>query len=204
MFCVFSGNGVNGLRRYFNSTPEFNEYTDSQVRTPRQRPTPPDGGDGIPNPTVDMDAIDDGEDDDMGDGSEIVLDHPIFHQAADNNNAALNHIPPPPPLHHPPAGAGAGVLSFGDTAALQSINGSAQATTLPNGITAAGSPHGSLEHAITASPAPTTATPGPAAAPSIAGASIFGNHANATAGPSTASLQRPSPRVDEAEDSDRT
>ena len=207
VFCVFSGAGVNGLRRFFNTTPEFNEYTDGQARTPRQR-SATHGGDGAAptNDVVDIDAIDDGdgvEDDDMGDGSEIVMDPGNFQQAT-GNNPVLNQVPPPPPLHHPPpdtlfghtqptapphpsSGSGAAILSYGGTVALQSIQSSTHATASNGNGGGSAGPHGSLENVITASLAPTGA-PGPSAAPSTAGVSLFGSNGPAV-GPSTASLQ---------------
>lgn len=203
VFCVFSGNGVIGLRRYLNTRPEFAEYLDLP-RPPRRRSTVAHGGETTAGPMLDIDAMEDGdgvEDDDMGDGSEIALDPGNFQQPANANNA----VPPPPPLHGPtPANANTGpgpsqpsshtstppipiLTSQGSGAGPSSASRPANAA-LPNGASAAAGAHGSLEQIVTSASAPTATLGG--AAPSTAGASIFGN-AGPAAGPSTASLQGP-------------
>lgn len=207
---MFSGAGVNGLRRFFNTRPEFNEYIDTP-RLPRRRSTIAHGGDITPGPMLDIDGIDDAdvvEDDDMGDGSEIALDPGNFHQPmTDDNIAVFNQEPPPPPMHHPPPGAGfnhshfpvASLPTFATTiyfdhdgeANPQSASGSAN-VAVPNG-------EGATAGLQRATPAP-SATSG-ATAPSTAGVSIFGNGGSA-AGPSTASLQGPT--RDDGQNSDRT
>ncbi|RYP93555.1 hypothetical protein DL770_000297 [Monosporascus sp. CRB-9-2] len=210
VFCVFSGAGVVGLRRYFNSRPEFAGLLELP-RSSRRRSTVAHGvGTTTPGPLLDMDGIDDGDgidDDDMGDGSEIALDHGDFQQPVnDDNGTAFNQIPPPPPpppQHQPPTTTGIAQShsappqpsslpnptfpGYGGAVAPPSTSGSASSTPSNGQGTPAG-PQASLEQVITATPAPITA-PG-AAAPSMAGASIFGNTASG-AGPSTASLQGP-------------
>lgn len=206
VFCVFSGTGVNGLRRFLNTKPEFAEYQDV-ARPPRRRSTVAHGGDTTPGPILDMDGIDEAdgvEDDDMGDGSELALDTGNFHQPTGFNNTVIQSnepaIPPPPPFHHPPA-AGAGgasshhtllqptptLTSYGGATTSPPINGSANAA-LPNRVNTTASPQGSLDQVITTPPASTAPTG--ATVLSTAGASIFGN-ASSSAGPSTASLQGP-------------
>ncbi|KAI2607912.1 RNI-like protein [Hypoxylon sp. NC1633] len=105
VFCVFSGQGVSGLRHFLNSQPEFAQYQ-LPYYTPlyMRRAIPPNQG--APQeqaqvqaqtPAPDMDGFDDAdgvEDDDMGDGSEIALDPGPFA------NEAVPPPPPPPP-HHP-------------------------------------------------------------------------------------------------------
>ncbi|OTA53090.1 RNI-like protein [Hypoxylon sp. EC38] len=113
VFCVFSGQGVMGLRNYLNTQPEFAEYHLHQpsLFAPR-RPVhinqeAAQGLQGIaPAPAPDMDGFDDAdgvEDDDMGDGSEIALDPGNFG-INDNATNGINMTippPPPPPQHHP-------------------------------------------------------------------------------------------------------
>ncbi|KAH6658232.1 hypothetical protein BKA67DRAFT_209184 [Truncatella angustata] len=82
VFCVFSGPGVSGLKRFLNTKPEFAQFHngDENLRV-------------APVPHVDMDGFEDNdvvEDDDMGDGSEIAL-------GPDNDEPQNNTIPPPPP-----------------------------------------------------------------------------------------------------------
>ena len=98
VFCVFSGNGVAGLRRYLNTHKEFSEYHERDDRRMRAA-TMPTGATGvIPQANGDIDGFDDAdavEDDDMGDGSEIALDN-----GNDEGQAAVgatNMVPPPPP-----------------------------------------------------------------------------------------------------------
>ncbi|KAI1377101.1 RNI-like protein [Hypoxylon crocopeplum] len=111
VFCVFSGQGVTGLRHYLNTQPEFLEHRSFQPslfplrRAPATNQTATQGQAQPLAPAPDMDGFDDAdgaEDDDMGDGSEIALDPGSFganDNIANGNNMA---IPPPPPLlHHP-------------------------------------------------------------------------------------------------------
>ncbi|KAI0139605.1 RNI-like protein [Hypoxylon sp. NC0597] len=113
VFCVFSGQGVMGLRNYLNTQPEFAEYHlhQSSLFAPR-RPVhinqdATQGLHGIaPAPAPDMDGFDDVdgvEDDDMGDGSEIALDPGSFGGINDNATNGINMSipPPPPPPPHP-------------------------------------------------------------------------------------------------------
>ncbi|KAI0124168.1 F-box domain-containing protein [Xylariales sp. AK1849] len=95
VFCVFSGNGVAGLKRYLNNKPEFAEFLEPSERSQRQAATNngtlqiPD----IPDGFEDIDVV---EDDDMGDGSEIALD--TGNDNAQNHNQITIPPPPPPPF----------------------------------------------------------------------------------------------------------
>ncbi|KAK9790478.1 putative F-box domain-containing protein [Seiridium cardinale] len=88
VFCVFSGPGVTGLKRYLNSKEEFAQFHPlSETRT---------------IPIHDPDAFEDNdvvEDDDMGDGSEIALG--ADNDEAQNSNADAPPPPPPPPAPGP-------------------------------------------------------------------------------------------------------
>lgn len=179
VFCVFSGQGVMGLRNYLNTQPEFADYhLHQQTLFATRRPAiliNQDATQGLgAGPVPDMDGFDDAdgvEDDDMGDGSEIALDPGNFG-ANDNlpNGANLSIPPPPPPPHHP-------------NLAFQSYH-------LPPHLAAAigaDLPPSILDDDI---PGPSTnSTPGPSAAggPSTAGQGQF---ANQGPGPSTASISR--------------
>ncbi|KAK8045790.1 F-box domain-containing protein [Apiospora saccharicola] len=89
VFCVYSGTGVSGLRRFLNTEAEFSDYHDMGAQTRRRAATATE-----PMPIPDVDGFDDADgvdDEDMGDGSEIAgIDEPQFNTT----------IPPPPP---PPA-----------------------------------------------------------------------------------------------------
>ncbi|KAI1474387.1 RNI-like protein [Daldinia eschscholtzii] len=176
VFCVFSGQGVIGLRNYLNTQPEFAEYHMQQVTlfpSRRQVQINQDVAQGqlpgiVPLPAPDMDGFDDAdgvEDDDMGDGSEIALEAGSFVGNDNNANGANLLIPPPPP---PPS----------------QINGSYQPprphpphlAAVPIGVTTV-----PATQAGTGAGAPTSSTSGP----STAGQGIF----NAgSSGPSTASM----------------
>ncbi|KAI2777957.1 RNI-like protein [Daldinia loculata] len=115
VFCVFSGQGVTGLRTYLNTQPEFAEYhLQQQTIFPSRRAVQinQDAAQGqvqglIPVPAPDMDGFDDidgVEDDDMGDGSEIALDPGSFGGNDNSTNGASLLVPPPPP---PPPQIGA-------------------------------------------------------------------------------------------------
>ncbi|KAI1125843.1 hypothetical protein F5Y10DRAFT_223926 [Nemania abortiva] len=89
VFCVFSGTGVAGLRHHLNTREEFAEYREG--RTQRRRAAVVPGNHANPGPIPDADGFEDGlEDDDMGDGSDLI----DFN--ADLTNLAHNPVPPPP------------------------------------------------------------------------------------------------------------
>ncbi|GAP92767.2 putative F-box and leucine-rich repeat protein GRR1 [Rosellinia necatrix] len=90
VFCVFSGTGVGGLRDHLNTREEFAEYRVG--RTQRRRPGVAVGTQAGPILAPDMDGFEEGDgldDDDMGDGSDVI----DFN--ADLTNLAHNPIPPP-------------------------------------------------------------------------------------------------------------
>ncbi|KAK7912269.1 F-box domain-containing protein [Apiospora marii] len=86
VFCVYSGTGVSGLRRFLNTEAEFADYHDMGAQTRRRAATATE-----PMPIPDVDGFDEADgvdDEDMGDGSEIAgIDEPQFNTT----------IPPPPP-----------------------------------------------------------------------------------------------------------
>ncbi|KAK6857794.1 hypothetical protein PG995_005493 [Apiospora arundinis] len=92
VFCVYSGTGVSGLRRFLNTEQEFADFSDMSTQPRRRAAT---ASEAMPIPDVDgFDEADGVEDDDMGDGSEIAgIDEPQFNAT----------IPPPPPPPAPPA-----------------------------------------------------------------------------------------------------
>ncbi|KAI0884079.1 RNI-like protein [Annulohypoxylon maeteangense] len=109
VFCVFSGQGVTGLRNFLNTHPDFAEYhlhQPSLFAHRRSVQINQDGGQGqavgVPTaPAPDMDGFDDAdgvEDDDMGDGSEIALE---TENPTTNGVNTVIPPPPPPPPHHP-------------------------------------------------------------------------------------------------------
>ncbi|KAI4864911.1 RNI-like protein [Hypoxylon rubiginosum] len=186
VFCVFSGQGVAGLRQYLNTQPEFAEYHLQQptlyaLRRAVQANQDATQGQGPAAALIpDMDGFDDAdgvEDDDMGDGSEIALDPGAFG-ANDNLMNGANVVippPPPPPTHHvsqplfPPS-----VVPISPP----TIGVSFAPTIQVNGV-------GSIAGSSAA-----------AAGPSTAGQGLFASQ-NAS-GPSTASMQG---RIDEDDDS---
>ena len=114
MFCVFSGQGVIGLRRYLNSEATFADMRD---RTPSGYPRHPNaipvvngggiGNGGLALPDIgfddqEPDVVDD--DDGLDDGSEMVIDvQPLpAPQAATpgigGTSLDAGIIPPPPPI----------------------------------------------------------------------------------------------------------
>ncbi|KAI1463399.1 RNI-like protein [Daldinia caldariorum] len=176
VFCVFSGQGVMGLRNYLNTHPEFAEYHMHQptVLTSR-RPVQinQDVAQGqhsslVPLPTSDMDGFDDVdgvEDDDMGDGSEIALEPGNFGGNDNSTDGANLFIPPPPP---PPSQV--------STSHQSSRPHPPHIAAIPIGVTMV-----SATQAGTGAGAPTGSTPGP----STAGQGIFNV---GSSGPSTASM----------------
>ncbi|KAI0470911.1 hypothetical protein GGR56DRAFT_120021 [Xylariaceae sp. FL0804] len=213
VFCVFSGQGVTGLRRYFNTKEEFAEYHEHRRDRGRRAPGTA-GGTAADGPEPDTERFEEGEDDDMGDGSEVALldgPQPTTHTPVD---AADMGIPPPPPPPPPPPAplAGFAAPSFGlegpahPQATLSTVSEDTMTDELPpvpttasaaptnqhaaslNGSNVAGS--ASLEQLALDSTAPH------APSASTAGAGIFGNQGLAP-GPSTAPLQS---RVNDGED----
>ncbi|KAI1390549.1 RNI-like protein [Hypoxylon trugodes] len=174
VFCVFSGQGVMGLRNYLNIQPEFEEYRN--LYAGQRRPTFPINQDGAqgqaqgitPVPAPDIDGFDDAdgvEDDDMGDGSEIALDPGAFGDNQNLTNGANMTIPPPPPPPHTNM-----IFQLSPPLPLH-LASSTVANTLP--ATQAGHSAG----------VPMGSTPGP----STAGQGLFASQG--LAGPSTASMQ---------------
>ncbi|XDG02659.1 hypothetical protein ABKA04_002274 [Annulohypoxylon sp. FPYF3050] len=179
VFCVFSGQGVTGLRNYFNTQPEFAEYHTQQQNLFAPRRTiqiTQDVGQGqglITAPAPDMDGFDDAdgvEDDDMGDGSEIALE---TENPTNGTNAAIPPPPPPPP-HHSHS-----VLPLPPGALAREI----EVFQLPPLVTGdAGRAPG-----LSARQRPAVRATGSAPGPSTAGQSLFTNQDDS--GPSTASMQ---------------
>ncbi|KAJ2969353.1 hypothetical protein NUW58_g10010 [Xylaria curta] len=174
VFCVFSGNGVIGLRHHLNTREEFAEYREGRTQRRRpgataanhaDQPTAPDGeafeeGDGL-------------EDDDMGDGSDLI----DFN--ADLTNLA--HIPVPPP---PPAGQyTGGVLhptQINDPSQLSNhFNPPATQLQIPASLNEA-----ILDGQAADAAGVSTSVPGP----STAGLNLF-NNVSSHPGPSTAPMQ---------------
>lgn len=90
VFCVFSGTGVTGLRDHLNTREEFAEYRVGRPQRRRPRNTAENQANQIPAP--DMEGFEDGDgldDDDMGDGSDMI----DFN--ADLTNLAHNPVPLP-------------------------------------------------------------------------------------------------------------
>lgn len=123
VFCVFSGQGVVGLRKYLNQERAF---ADMRV------PPPPPGEPGLPHTSQDLNgvaildpatphvhadgAFDDGDpdvvddDDGLEDGSEMIIDtQPLLHAGAGAPPAPFVsnpvHPPVPPPHAFPPLSA---------------------------------------------------------------------------------------------------
>ncbi|KAI8959262.1 RNI-like protein [Daldinia sp. FL1419] len=178
VFCVFSGQGVTGLRDYLNTQPEFAEYHLQHATVfPSRRPAMQINQDAaqaqaqgfvhIPAPDIDgFDDVDGVEDDDMGDGSEIALDPGSFGGNDNSINGANLLVPPPPPpppqinTSHQPSH-----LQLPHLAAI-TIGATTAPTTQSN--TGVGAPSNST------------------AGPSTAGQGIFANVGSS--GPSTASM----------------
>lgn len=203
VFCVFSGQGVSGLRQYLNTQPDFAEYHLHQptlFALRRALQTNPDAAQGqgqgvnpaIATEIVDIDALDemDGvEDDDMGDGSEIALDP--GNLGANNNqvNGVNSAIPPPPP---PPPHPNPNPL-FRPTLDAALLQPASDVPLLGTG--SPGSSYAPPTQDNHAAEAPTSSTAGP----SIAGQGLF--TARNGAGPSTASMQG---QIEEDEDVQRS
>ncbi|KAI2643727.1 RNI-like protein [Xylaria nigripes] len=164
VFCVFSGAGVVNLRNYLNTREEFAEYREGRSR---RRP----GGTALNHPTQglapEVGGFEEGdglEDDDMGDGSDLI----DFN--ADLTNLAHNPVPPPLPLPH--QGGGIGPSQAPQPASSASLITLAADSHVPVGIDQL-----VLGNVDTI-----------AAGPSTAGLSLFDNLASSQ-GPSTAPVQ---------------
>lgn len=175
VFCVFSGPGVIGLRKFFNNKDEFAEYHEPGMRRPRV-------SNGLPAQIPEVDGFDDAdgvEDDDMGEGSEIALD------TEPNNNMAVPPPPPPLPFHHGSAGAPlwqpqVTPVNLGNGVTIHEV----QVGSLDNFATSLVSPtQASLEESI-AIPHRTMSQAAPSTAGS--GSNVASNPGNA--GPSMASM----------------
>ncbi|KAJ3553643.1 hypothetical protein NPX13_g10840 [Xylaria arbuscula] len=155
VFCVFSGTGVIGLRQHLNTREEFAEYREG--RAPRRRTgavTVTNAGQ-APAPDVEGFINDDAdglEDDDMGDGSDLI----DFN--ADLTNLAHNPLPPQQQFHnagllHPNQinGVGQGVPSASNAIP----NTTTSANQVPAGPSTAGS--GVFDN-TESSPGPSTAS----------------------------------------------
>ncbi|KAI0598820.1 hypothetical protein F4775DRAFT_160420 [Biscogniauxia sp. FL1348] len=201
VFCVFSGNGVLGLRRYLSSREEFAEYHEARPSyTRRIPPPPPPNGGPVPAPMADLDNFEDvdgGEDDDMGEGSEIALDQGALGGADD-----LMPIPLPPPQllgmafpHSHPSALPNSHTSMRQPPAQQTnpfitpggnLPGQGVVPLIPSNAQSSAS----LENIALTNPAANL--PGP----STAGSGLFGAQ-GANPGPSTASMQaRPEDQSD--------
>ncbi|KAI5919051.1 hypothetical protein F4810DRAFT_703842 [Camillea tinctor] len=190
VFCVFSGNGVVGLRRYLSSREEFAEYHEARPSFTRRIPPPPPNGGPVPVPMADMDNFEDvdgGEDDDMGDGSEIALDNGA-PGGADDLMPTLPPLPPPQllgmafPHSHPPTLPSLHTVMHHTNPFSTPSNGTPESQgVVPVAAPNTQSPTGLENIALTNSAAN---VPGP----STAGSALFGNQ-SANAGPSTASMQ---------------
>lgn len=178
VFCVYSGTGVSGLRRYLNTQSEFADYSDGINAHARRRAAPPN--DAVAIPDVDgFDEADGVEDDDMGDGSEIALEGGP-DDAQNGHNMAIP--PPPPPAPNYPHAIAAQPNAYGGFHAV--ANGPVPQVlpgpTTPTQI--------SLDQSIAMHPVPANQV-GPSTAP-------LGNLPG-PAGPSTASFQAPAAAGDE-------
>ncbi|ORY70935.1 uncharacterized protein BCR38DRAFT_330760 [Pseudomassariella vexata] len=194
VFCVFSGTGVGGLRRYLNTGAQFQEYHD---------PSRPRVGQNVNAVAqiADVDGVDEGdvvEDDDMGDGSEIALD-----QGQDDQPTAIP-VPPPVPVH--PGGGLFGHLAnplaavggAGGAGIDGGISGSPPTVSLDNFVVPnpmIGNGQASLEESIAVPPGSLQASRQPSRhgtpVPSTAGGGPLGAPNAAQSGPSTAFLAGP-------------
>lgn len=179
VFCVYSGTGVSGLRRYLNTQSEFADFSDGIGMHTRRRAAPPN--DAVPITDVDgFDEADGVEDDDMGDGSEIALEG----GPDDAQNGANMAIPPPPP---PPAPTYQHALAAQANAhgGFHVVVNGPVPQVLPGPTTPT---QISLDQSIAMHPVPANQD-GPSTAPL--------GHMPGPAGPSTASFQAPAEAGDE-------
>ncbi|KAH9901714.1 RNI-like protein [Xylariomycetidae sp. FL2044] len=201
VFCVFSGNGVAGLRRYLNTQEEFAEYHEARGFGRRGRP-PISAAEfpGLPAPLPVAESMEDeaeAEDDDMGDGGELP---------PDVVNVINATIPPPPPPPPPPHHAFSNSLPSMWPNAAQPFFSAANQSTATDAEHHVGQNQqesepptahdtnrlSSLEHIAVDPPA------GGTAGASTAGANLFGGQ-ESVAGPSTASMQA-HPEMDEVDE----
>ncbi|KAI0439919.1 hypothetical protein F4803DRAFT_21943 [Xylaria telfairii] len=169
VFCVFSGTGVVGLRHHLNTRDEFAEYREGRAQRRRH------GGAAVnqvdQTHTPDAEAFEEGdglEDDDMGDGSDLI----DFN--ADLTNIAHNPAPPPP-TH----------LNGGLVPPTQSTAGQANAMLNTTGTHL---PVPAILNDVILDGDTTAVAVPSAAGPSTAGSGLFDNLASSP-GPSTASMQ---------------
>lgn len=114
VFCVFSGQGVLGLRRYLNSERDFADLRDpspGEVRHRAGHPVFAGAPNAVPGPLhhgdgafedADPDVVDD--DDGLEDGSEMAIDAqpllgPPHSLGTESHVSAAPPVPPPPPQH---------------------------------------------------------------------------------------------------------
>ncbi|KAL3293310.1 f-box domain-containing protein [Colletotrichum asianum] len=118
VFCVFSGNGVQKLREYLNTSAEYEGLRDSPgprfsngflVRRNIGAHASTAANAGTVNGDAEGDDGEAAEDDEFEglDGSEMAVDgQPLLAQNLVNGDAEQNgQAPPPPPTHVPPTGA---------------------------------------------------------------------------------------------------
>ncbi|CAJ2510337.1 Uu.00g050400.m01.CDS01 [Anthostomella pinea] len=195
VFCVFSGAGVAGLRRYLNTREEFAEYHEGRRHERRRALPPPTPTGGIaPGPIPDIDGfeeIDTPEDDDMGEGSEIALDNgnPGGDELVD-----IATIPPPPPHH-----SMATTFSHAHPIATPPVFESQSNTTDHPFGTLNGQWNSWSNQPQNNAPSSLDQIAVPMPGPSTAGSSLFGRQGSAP-GPSTASMQAHIDQDDETRD----
>ncbi|KAI1767904.1 RNI-like protein [Hypoxylon sp. FL1150] len=180
VFCVFSGQGVAGLRQYLNTQPEFAEYHSQHIALRRAVQADQDGTQAQGQGQVmalganmdDFDEADGIEDDDMGDGSEIALDPGALGIHDNHANGATLVIPPPPP---PPQPNGSQPMFFLPAPSVAPLS--------PNTAGVSFAPMTQDNDA-----GPPAGSPTVVVGPSTAGQGLFANQN--TSGPSTAPMQR--------------
>ncbi|KAI0490213.1 hypothetical protein F4859DRAFT_1119 [Xylaria cf. heliscus] len=170
VFCVFSGTGVIGLRHHLNTREEFAEYREGRAQRRRPGGAAANQVDQTQAPDAEVFEEGDGlEDDDMGDGSDLI----DFN--ADLTNLAHNPIPQLPAHHN------------GGLVPPIQTNGASQASAMLN-TTGTHLPIPAILNEVIldgdTTPAAVPSIPGP----STAGSGLFDNLASSP-GPSTASMQ---------------
>ncbi|TRX93239.1 hypothetical protein FHL15_005818 [Xylaria flabelliformis] len=172
VFCVFSGTGVVGLRHHLNTREEFAEYREGRGQRRRLGVAATNQVDQTQAPNTEVFEEGDGlEDDDIGDGSDLI----DFN--ADLTNLAHNPVPPPPPPAHQSDGLVSPAQRNGASQAGAMLNTTGTHLSVPaifNEVI--------LDGDTTATPVPNV--PGP----STAGPGLFDSLASPP-GPSTASMQ---------------
>lgn len=185
VFCVFSGQGVSGLRKYFNTGSEFAEFHEPRAHGRHNRPVIVQQALGPTEP----DNFEEGvgmEDDDMLEASELGID-PGNH----NDGAVPPPPPPPPPQPSAPAAALEQLNVYPGPTPIEPLFASDATPVLParslpifpdpSGTTAQGlEEHATAEH--------DAATPLASHGAGPAAMSIFGPN-DRLSGPSTASLR---------------